>query len=113
MDGAAGTSQVTGCMMSQEQEKSVGWVAFALAVAVAYFGWAFLAADYYQNGGAGGPSQTNFFVNSVVQLPHCVQVARYALGNRVWAIGLIVVGEVAVLIVWSVLKKVERDLART
>ena len=32
-----------------EPTKSVGWVAAMLALVVAYFGWAFLAADYFQN----------------------------------------------------------------
>lgn len=59
-----------------------------------------------------GPPKTNFFVNSVVQLPNCLQIAGYAFGNRLWSIGLIVVGEVAEFILWGVLKKVERELAR-
>ncbi len=30
-----------------ERNKSVGWVAIALGLTVAYFGWAFMAADYH------------------------------------------------------------------
>lgn len=32
-----------------ESNKSVGWVAGMLALTVAYFGWGFMAADYFQN----------------------------------------------------------------
>lgn len=93
-----------------EQNKSVGWVAGMLALAVAYFGWGFLAGDYFQNTPNEGPRETNFWVNSIAQLPNLPSVVSYAVQNRLWIVGLVVVAEVGVLILWIVMRKLEREL---
>lgn len=95
----------------QEQNKSVGWVAGMMALAALYFGWGFLAADYFQNDPAGGGGETNFFVNTITQLPNLPSVLSHSFRNRLWVIGLIVVVEIGVFILWRVMKKVEQDLS--
>ncbi|MFI5454395.1 MAG: hypothetical protein ACHRXM_03005 [Isosphaerales bacterium] len=94
-----------------EQNKSVGWVAGMIALTVAYFGWGFLAANYFQNDPNGGQGETGFWVNTVAQLPNFPSVMRHAFQNRLWLIVLIVVAEVVVLILWGVMRKLERDLS--
>ena len=57
---------------AEEQNKSIGWVVGMLVLTVAYFGWGFLAADYYQNDPSGEGGRTSFWVNTVAptaQLP--------------------------------------------
>jgi hypothetical protein len=93
-----------------EQNKSVGWVAIALALAVAYFGWVFLAADYFQNDPTQTERKTNVWVNSIAQLPNFPSVVRHALENWLWVIVVIGVAEVGVLILWIVMRKLEREL---
>jgi hypothetical protein len=93
-----------------ERNKSVGWVAIALALAVAYFGWAFLASDYFQNDPAEERQEVNIWVNSVAQLANFPSVVRYAFQNRLWIIVLIGVVEIGVLILWAVMRKLEREL---
>jgi len=93
-----------------EQNKSVGWVAAMLALAVAYFGWGFLAGDFFQNTPSDGPRKTNFWVNSIAQLPNLPSVVDYAFRNRLWVVLLIVIAEVGVLILWGVMRKLEREL---
>jgi hypothetical protein len=82
-----------------------------LALAVAYFGWGFLAGDYFQNTPNEGPSETNFWVNSIAQLPNAPSVIRYAFRERLWVIVLIVVAEVGVLILWGVMRNLEREFS--
>ena len=53
-----------------------------IALAIAYFGWAFLAADYYQNGQSEVEGKTNFFLNAFEQLPNIVPVLSHATRNR-------------------------------
>jgi hypothetical protein len=93
-----------------ESNKSVGWVAMMLALAVAYFGWAFLAADYFQNDPTGGPGKTSFWVNSLTQIPNFGSVMSHGFQNRLWLIGLVLILEIGVFVVWLVLKKLEREL---
>lgn len=93
-----------------EQNKSVGWVAGMLALAVAYFGWAFLAAQYFQNDPTSGRGSGDFWINSVEQVPNFGAVMSYSLENRLWAIVLTVVLEVVVVILWGVMRKLEREL---
>jgi hypothetical protein len=93
-----------------EQNKSVGWVAVLLALVVAYFGWGFLAADYFQNDPNGAGGKTDFWVNTIEQLPNLPSVMSHAFQNRLWLIGVIVVAEVGVLILWGVMRKLEREL---
>lgn len=95
-----------------DENRSVGWVAGMLALAIAYFGWAFLAADYFQNDPEGGPGQANFWANSVAQLPNLPSVLGYAFRDRLWVIGLIVGLEIGVIVLWLVMKKLERELER-
>jgi hypothetical protein len=95
---------------AEEQNKSIGWVVGMLVLTVAYFGWGFLAADYYQNDPSDEGGKTSFWVNTVVQLPNFPSVMRYAFQNRFWMIMLIVGAEVVVLILGGVLRKLEREL---
>jgi hypothetical protein len=93
------------------ENKSVGWVAGMLALVVLYFGWGYLAGDYFQNDpGAGGAAETNFWVNTIAQVPNFPNVMSYAFTNRLWVIGLIAVLEVGVLILWGVMRKLEKEL---
>jgi hypothetical protein len=96
--------------MRDEPNKSVGWVAAMLALAVAYFGWAFLAGDYFQNDPAAEGQETNFWTNSINQLPNLPSVVGYAFRERLWAVGLIVILEVGVFFLWRVMKKLEKEL---
>jgi uncharacterized membrane protein len=95
-----------------EQNKSVGWVAMALFLAVAYFGWVFLAADYFQNDPTDDTGKINVWVNSLNQIPNFPNVISHAVKNRLWMLILIGVAEVGVLILWMVLRKLERELWR-
>ena len=54
--------------MPEEQNKSVGWVAAMLALGVAYAGWGFMAADYFQNDPTETDGKANFWVNSMAQI---------------------------------------------
>jgi hypothetical protein len=92
-----------------EQNKSVGWVALMLALLALYFGWSFLAADYFQHD-AEGPGKTDFWVNSVVQLPNLVSVIRYGFRERFWMIGVTIGLEVGVFFLWILMRKLEREL---
>jgi hypothetical protein len=94
----------------QEQNKSVGWVGGMLALGVAYFGWAFLAEDYFQNGPTDTQADTNFWVNSIAQMLSFPNVLGHAFQNRPWLIALIVVAEVGVLVLWRVVRELEREL---
>jgi hypothetical protein len=94
------------------ENKSIGWVVAMLALGVAYAGWGFLAADYFQDTPGEGPVKRGFFANSLVQLPNFPAVFEHAFQNRLWLIALIVVAEIGVLILWAVMRKVERELAR-
>ena len=96
--------------MADEQNKSVGWVVGMLALAVLYFGWAFLASDYYVNTPGAGPGKANIWVNSITQLPNLPSVVGYAIRNRLWMVVLIAAGELGVLILWGILRKLEREL---
>ena len=97
-------------MAESTQNKSVGWVVGMVALTVLYFGWAFLAADYFQNGGGGSNEKTDFWVNSVAQLQNLPAVITYGLQHRAW--GFVVVGvlEIGALILYGVLKKLEKEL---
>jgi hypothetical protein len=95
-----------------EENKSVGWVAGMLALVVTYFGWGFLAADYFQHTPGAGERETDFWVNSVTQLPNLPSVMSYAFQNRLWLVVVIAVAEVGVLILWVVMRKLERELWR-
>lgn len=93
-----------------EENKSVGWVIGMPALAVAYAGWAYLAAQYHQNADLAGDERANFFVNSVTQLPNLVSVIRYGFSERlrmIIATGLL---EVGVLVIGVVMKKLEGEL---
>jgi hypothetical protein len=90
---------------------SVGWVAALLAMVVAYAGWAFMAADFFQHDpNAGGGERSNFFVNSFVQLPRFVSVCSHALSNRLWLVILIAIIEVMVIFLWIFMRRLEREL---
>jgi hypothetical protein len=93
-----------------DQNKSVGWTVSTLALLVAYFGWGFLAADYFQNDPTQGPGETSFWWNSVAQLPNLPAVLSHGFHQRFWLVALIVLLEVGVLVLWGVLKKMEREL---
>jgi hypothetical protein len=93
-----------------EQNKSVTWVAVMLALVVAYFGWGFLAAEYFQNDPNAAQGKTNFWVNSVVQLANLPSVIGFGFQNRLWVIVVVAGAEVAVLILWGLMKKLDREL---
>ena len=61
---------------------------------------------------AKGRREGGFFANSVIQLPNFPAVLDHAFRNRFWLIVLIVVAEIGVLILWGVMRKVERELSR-
>jgi hypothetical protein len=94
----------------QEQQKSVGWVIGALALLVAYFGWAFMASDYLLNVQTDRPRRWNFWANSIAQLPNLPSVLEHAFRNRLWLVVLVIGAEFVVLILWRVMKKLEREL---
>lgn len=94
-----------------EESKSVGWVAAMLGLLVAYFGWGFLAADYFQQD-PNGAAEANFWVNSLTQIPNAPAVLGHGFRERMWIVGLVVGLEVGVLILWAVLKKLEKELAK-
>jgi len=94
-----------------DDSKSVGWVAWALALVVAAAGWGFLAADFFQHDPAArGVGKADFFVNAVEQLPNFPKVMNYALANRAWAFVVIGALEAGVLILGLVMKKLEGQL---
>jgi hypothetical protein len=100
-----------------EQNKSVGWVALALSLTVAYFCWAFLAADYHGvalggNRGriSGGGTIVRLVINSIVQLPNFSEVIRHGFQNRSWIFIVFGIAEVVVLLLWIMMRKMEREL---
>ncbi len=95
-----------------EQNKSIGWVVVMIALAVAYFGWGFLAADYFQQDPTHTQREIGFWANSLAQLANLSSVIRHGFQNRLWLVILIAVAEGGVLILWGVLKKVEKELSR-
>src|SRR4051794_24997790 len=64
--------------MSDEQNKSVGWVVGMVALVVTYFGWAILAAQYFQHNPNGEAGETDFWANSIAMLPKLPSVLGYA-----------------------------------
>jgi hypothetical protein len=92
-----------------EQNKSVGWVALMLGLVVLYFGWAFLAAEFFKDD-PESPAEINVWVNSVVQLPRIVRVIGYGFRERFWMIGVTFGLEVGVFFLWIVMRKLEREL---
>jgi hypothetical protein len=96
-------------MPQQEQGKSVGWVALMMGLAVLYFGWAFLATEYFKVD-PNSPTRTNLWVNSVAQIPNFFKVPGYGFSDRFWMIGVTIGLEVGVLILWVFMKKLEKDL---
>lgn len=94
----------------EENGKSIGWVAGMLALLVTYFGWGFMAADYFQHADPNASAKTGFWANSIAQLPNFGSVISHAFQNRLWLVGIIVFAELFVLVLWVVLKKVEKDL---
>ncbi len=94
-----------------ESNKSIGWVVGMLALVVLYAGWAFMAADYFQHDpDSGGGEKSNFFLNSLVQLPRFMNVISHTFSNRLWLVILIAVLEMLIMVLWIVMKKVEREL---
>lgn len=93
-----------------EENKSVGWVVGMLALAVVIVGWAFLAADYFQNDPPEGQRKVGFWMNAIQQLPNFPKVMSHALANRRWLLVLIGGLEVGVVVLGLVLKTIEREL---
>ncbi len=99
-------------MAKPEKEKSVGWVAALLALAVAYAGWAFMAADYFQHADSSARGKIDFFPNSIEQLSNMGSVLGHAFQNRIWLVALIGVLELGVLVLFVVMKKLEKEFSR-
>jgi hypothetical protein len=97
---------------TDDQNKSVGWVGAVLALTVAYFGWGFLAWDYHPMRGVSGGRNTYgaFLANAITQLPNFARVVRHGLENRLWLLIVIGVAEVGVLILWLLMRKLDREL---
>jgi hypothetical protein len=83
-----------------------------LAIAVLYFGWAFLAADFFQHDPDAPAAETDFWSNSIAQLANLPKVLGYGFANRLWLIGLFVVAEVGVFILWRVMARLDKELWR-
>ena len=102
--------------MQEEQNKSVGWVAIALGLLVAYFAWAFLCAGYHRFlppigiRTRAGPFWIGHFVNSIVYLPEIPSVLRRGWQNQRWIFVLTSLGEAGVLVLWIVMRKLEREV---
>lgn len=96
----------------EKKSKSIGWVVGMLAILVTYFGWAFMAADYFQHADPNAGDETDFWANSIEQLSNFGSVISHAFRNRLWLVGIIVFAELFVLVLWAVLNKVEKDLER-
>jgi hypothetical protein len=102
----------------QEHNRSTGWVAIALALCVAYFGWALLAADYappvapkIRRGRINWLGNAiRLVVHSVVQLPHFPSVMRHAFQTRHWGLVVTVILEAGVFVLWIVTRKLDREL---
>lgn len=90
-------------------------------VAIAVFGWGFLAASY---DGAHAPplnerdpqeirfrrARSHFIANAVEQLPNLPTVITWHLSNRIWLPLLLLGLEVAAVAGGFVLKRVEKEL---
>lgn len=97
-------------MSADEGGKSIGWVVAMLMLAIAGFGWAFAAADYFQNSGDGGAGRANFFVNAFTQIPNMPAVLGFTFRNRIWLPIVVVILEIAALGFGVVMKRVEADV---
>jgi hypothetical protein len=69
-----------------------------------------MAADYFQHTPSEGPRETDFWVNSIAQVPNLPSVMSHAVQNRLWLIILIAALEVGVFVLWRVMKKLDREL---
>ncbi len=98
--------------MSRENEggKSVGFVVVGLAAIVAYGGWAFLAAEFFQNDPRSPGGKADFWGNSIEQLSNFASVISYGMRERLWMLILVGVLEVGVIVLWVVMKKLEKEL---
>ena len=95
--------------MAEEKQKSVGWVVLMLALVVLYFGWTFLASEYFK-ADPNSPARTSIWANSVAQLSNMPGVISYGFRSRFWIIGLTIGLEVGVLLLGLMMKKLEREL---
>lgn len=126
--------------MESEQNKSLLWMVAMVALVIALFGWAFLAAGYahhaegWRQGGAetadeiGGSSSgrrgattsvrrvasrafADFVMNAFRQVPNFPQVIAHNLQHRLWLVGLLVGLEGLVIFGGWKLRHLDRELA--
>jgi hypothetical protein len=107
----------------EKSNKSVLWVVVAVMLAIAVFGWGFLAASY-EGAQAPPPSERGpqeihfrgargrFFANAVAHLPDLPTVMAWHFRNRIWLPLLLLGLEVAGVAGGFVMKRVERELER-
>lgn len=114
-----------------ESGKSLNWVIAALAIAVAAFGWGFLAGSYagahakpmsemneqelkeFSEGGILRTRKENFatFIQiGCEQLPNLPAVIAWHFSNRIWLPILVVLLEVGVFAAGYGMKRVEQQL---
>ena len=114
--------------MSDEGEKSVGWVVIALMLAIAWIGWTFMAASYahseegWRTAGAGAAesfsvrserrsSLRDFILNGFDQLPDFFSVIKFSFSQRLWLVGIFGGLEVLVILLGWKMKQLETKLS--
>jgi hypothetical protein len=118
-----------GGVKAKDESKSIAWTVGALALAVALFGWGFMAGFYaadlegfrpgFAHGDRAIPPRRGrgiggFVANGVRQIPNAPAVLSHNLRNHAWVPGLIVMLEAAAIGGGLLLKGVEARLdART
>ena len=116
-----------------ESEKSVTWVIAAVMIAIAVFGWGFLAGSYagahaqkmselsedeLQDIDARGPAAARraakgrFIGNAIEQLPNLPAVISWHFSNRIWLPLLIFILEVLAFVGGIKMRSLEKELSK-
>lgn len=114
-----------------DSEKSVGWVVGVAMLAIAVFGWGFLAGSYASAHAeklsemsqderealdSGLPTtrraRGRFFENAIDQLPNFVTVVSWNFSNRVWLPIVIIMSEALAVFGGIKMKSLESELSK-
>lgn len=115
----------------EESGKSLNWIIAVLMIAIATFGWGFLAGSYTgsQSSGLSGMTAEErqnmdvrglgearreakgaFVANAIAQLPNLPSVISWHFSNRIWLPILILLLEVGALVGGFGMKRLEKQL---
>jgi hypothetical protein len=88
----------------------IGRVMVLVMLLIAFFGWGFAAADFFQHNPEGAAGGTNFWINAFVQLPNFFKVLSHTFQNAIWIVIVFSVVELLALGFWAFAKKMEKEM---